>query len=227
MYTRTGPEARALDQLKSEFLTFIQKQYGYRTSSSYPAECTGNYKIPRDVTAERDLLHNRFHQLKFVETGWVPGMAATADLSKPAAAPAKSPVMSAYEQAMMAQRPKSVSSAALQKSMNAANGAASSAADRPKAAPEMYAYCSGTGSPRNGGGHSTYYVSTLFPVGPNTRPVALFATYISHAHPQESIVSVGCSPPQPRDLLESNRRQAMENDRKYGAVVEFKWDPEM
>jgi len=227
MYTRTGPEARALDQLKSEFLTFIQKQYGYHTSSSFPADCTGNLNIPRDVTAKRDLLHNRFHQLQFVETGWVPGMTASADLSKPAATPAKSPVMSAYEQAMIAQKPKSVSGAALQKSINAANPAASSAAGKPKAAPEMYAYCSGTGSPRNGGGNSTHYVSTFFPGGANTRPVALFATYISHAHPQESIVSVGCSTPQPKESLEPNRRQAMEGDRKYGAVVEVKWDPEM
>ncbi|HKW17071.1 MAG TPA: hypothetical protein VJO35_06140 [Terriglobales bacterium] len=220
--------ANALNTLKSEFLTFIQKQYGYHNSTSYPATCAGNYKIPRDVTAERDLLHNQYHQLKFIDTGWGPGMTASADLStKPAAQPPPSPAMSAYEKAMMAQKPKSVSGAALQHSINAANPAASSAAKPSSAPSQMYAFCAGTGDPRNGGGHSTYYITKPFPAGPNTRPVALFTTYISHAHPRENIRGISCTDPQALDLQESGRLHLIDLQRKIGSVVELKWDPEM
>ena len=222
MYNTTTPEARALDHLKSEFLAFIQKQYGYHTSSSYPATCQGNYNIPRDVTAERDLLHSRFHQLKFVETGWVPGMKTTADLSPKPVAPAASPAMSAYEQAMMAQKPKSVSGSALQQSMKAANGTASS---KPAATPaQLYAFCGG-GVTANG--HTTYYMTKLFDATPSMQPLSLFSTWLSQAHPHNQTSGISCSSPQAMNLLEPSRQHAMEIQRKSFSVVEVTWNPEM
>lgn len=224
--TLGSASARKIDQLRSEFLAFIQKQYGYQSHSSYPASCQGNQLVPRDVTATRDRLRSRFPQLKFVETGWVPGITATSDLSKPAAAPAASPAMSAYEQAMMAQRPKSVSGAALQQSMKAANGAASSAAAKPAATTALYAFCGGSVTPRTGG-HTTYYMTRLFSATPSMQPMALFSTWLSHAHPHDQTGGISCSSPQTMNSLEPSRQHAMEIQRKAFTVVEVTWNPEM
>jgi hypothetical protein len=137
--------------------------------------------------------------------------------------------MQQYEQAMMAQKPKSVSGAALQQAMKAADTAASPPSVKPPSAPtETYAYCVGRGSPRDGApGHTTHYISTLFPATPDARPTALFTTYLSHAHPQELIRGISCTGPQAMGLQESRRQQAIEAQRKYGSVVELNWNPEM
>jgi hypothetical protein len=86
--TDNGASANALADLRSKFLAFIQKQYGYRSTSSYPAYCQGS-QLEDDVTNQRETLHSRFSKVKFVETGWHPG----ADSSAPA--PASSPVAAA------------------------------------------------------------------------------------------------------------------------------------
>jgi hypothetical protein len=153
-------------------------------------------------------------------------MTATADLSpKPAAAPAHSPAMSAYEQAMMAQKPKSVSGAALQQSMKAANGTASSTAKPPATPTQLYAFCGGSVTPANG--HTTYYMTRLFDATPGMQPTNLFSTWLAHAHPHEQTSGISCSSPQAMNLLEPSRRHAMEVQRKAFSVVEVTWNPEM
>jgi len=62
----------AVDAVKMQFLAYLKQHYGYKPSSPYPAECNGGKKSAADLAGTRDLLHSRFKQDKFIETGWVP-----------------------------------------------------------------------------------------------------------------------------------------------------------
>jgi hypothetical protein len=73
-HTDNGRSAKALGDLKGDFLRFLQKQYGFRTASAYPVYCDG-HATASEVDSERQRLHERFPNLKMIETGWKPGAA--------------------------------------------------------------------------------------------------------------------------------------------------------
>lgn len=62
----------AVNAVKAQYLGFIKQHYGYKSSSAYPAECDGGKKSAADLASIRDVLHTRFKQDKFIETGWQP-----------------------------------------------------------------------------------------------------------------------------------------------------------
>jgi hypothetical protein len=69
-HTDNGRSAKALGALKDEFVRFLQKQYGFRPTSAYPAYCDG-----QEPDQKRQILRERFPQVKAIETGWKPGAA--------------------------------------------------------------------------------------------------------------------------------------------------------
>jgi len=84
--TDHGRSANALNELKSEFLTFLKKQYGFRVASAYPVYCDG-HRTSGEPDEERQRLHQRFPQLKMIETGWTPGAAPPPVAGNATAAP--------------------------------------------------------------------------------------------------------------------------------------------
>jgi hypothetical protein len=85
--TDNGRSANALNELKGDFLAFLKKQYGFRVTSAYPVYCDGR-PTSGGPDEERQLLHQRFPQLKMIETGWKPGAAPAAPAASASAAPA-------------------------------------------------------------------------------------------------------------------------------------------
>ena len=68
-----------------QFLAYLQKTHAYKNAGSFPTTCQYNMKYKTEVTALKDRLTGRFPQVKFVETGWVPGAeSATAAQKDPA-----------------------------------------------------------------------------------------------------------------------------------------------
>ena len=185
------PMAANPNNADQHFNNFMASKYGVKVNSR--CSVLPDKTVEKFRQAEMDRLLRGSPKIRFVNVDWVPPSTPPAVVAapKPTAvptAPALTP-MQQYEQAMMAQKPKSVSGAALQQAMKAADTAASPPSVKPPSAPtETYAYCVGRGSPRDGApGHTTHYISTLFPATPDARPTALFTTYLSHAHPQELI----------------------------------------
>jgi hypothetical protein len=85
--TDNGRSANALNELKTDFLAFLKKQYGFRVASAYPVYCDGR-RTASGPDEERQLLHQRFPQLKMIETGWKPGAAPPPLAANASAAPA-------------------------------------------------------------------------------------------------------------------------------------------
>jgi len=85
--TDNGRSANALNELKGGFLAFLKKQYGFRVASAYPVYCDGR-RTASGPDEERQLLHQRFPQLKMIETGWKPGVAPQLPAANTSASPA-------------------------------------------------------------------------------------------------------------------------------------------
>lgn len=233
---RAGPEpdpssvaanARAIGELKTTFLAYIQKQYGYHSSSSYPVYCQGGAG-EGDLAGARDLLHSRFAQVKFVETGWKPGMLATADKSSEAkpATPPSSAAQTAYERAMAAQRP-ATSSASRVDAAGVPISGNSAATDT---SGQKYSYCYTIGSLPHApseAARSNYYVSPVFAAGPASAPAPTFQKMLQAAHPQVQIQTATCSKPQSLAATQTSRNNeiAARKNNPYITTVEVNWKP--
>ena len=180
---------------------------------------------------------------KIVETGWTYGGAPSLSIATPppkaAGSAPKSNAQSAYEQALAAQRPRSVSQAQL------AAAAKTPASERRRAstiprtpgtssrssegtAAGKYTFCSSTGNTRRGTAQSHYYITGIFPVTTaSAHPDGEFGRYLRAQHPQENN-SASCVPPGPMSTVEHTRRMNIENNRKSfpdRAIVEMPWKP--
>jgi len=178
-----------------------------------------------------------------VMTDWTPGKheALMADAAKNHAPPPPAPAakrtpppplaaQTAYEKAMAAQRPHSVSQAQLAAAKAGAGitPATGQASGLSASTSEKYVFCESTGSPYRGTAQSHYYVTQVFAASAgHSHPQDAFKAYLHGAHPQEDISSSSCSTPGPRSAVESTRRSFMENERKMPnrAIVELAWQP--
>jgi hypothetical protein len=85
--TDNGRSANALNELKTDFLAFLKKRYGFHIASAYPVYCDGD-PTSGGSDERRERLHQRFPQLKMIETGWKPGAAPSPVAASASAAPA-------------------------------------------------------------------------------------------------------------------------------------------
>lgn len=220
------------------FAQYVEKKYSLRSAG--PAGCS----YGGSQAGIENSLKQRVAQLKaagttVVETEWTKDSheALMAELRKnppppppPVQAAPHSPAppsaaQTAYEKAMEAQRPHSVTQAQLDaaKAGNSAAGGANSANAEPA---QKYAYCVTIGSPKgNGSGRSSYYYTALFLASPTLHPQRPFLLMLQEAHSQENIGGVSCMSAQPMDMMQ----KAMANDEKgkranYN-VVETNWKP--
>ena len=213
-----GASRRALDTLQREFFEYLKADRGYRDSSAYPVRCQGKPSAA-ELAAVRELLHQRFAQLKFVETGWKPGVKPTATPTPsgtpaPSAPPAAKPSTAARPSA--AAKP-------------ATSPATAPAASQALESPPKYSYCNGYGSPA---GSSTakqhLYISQAFQIPPGERPSQTeeaFEKYLGAAHPGETI-STSCLAPSALEAAQNNRQTRVDRQRRQPAkldVVEVEW----
>ncbi|HKV47156.1 MAG TPA: hypothetical protein VJN69_03630 [Candidatus Acidoferrales bacterium] len=233
---RVGPEAdpssvaanaRAIGELKTAFLAYIQKQYGYHSSSAYPVECQGGAG-EGDLAGARDLLHSRFPQLKFIETGWKPGMSATAD--KPSAAkpatPPPSAAQTAYEKALAAQQPAASSAS----QVDAAGFPISGSPAATNTNGQKYSYCYTIGNlphAPSAAARSNYYVSPVFAAGSASAAASAFQKMLEAANPQVKIQAATCTAPQSMAATQTlrNNEIAARKNNPYITTVEVNWKP--
>lgn len=222
------------------FIRYVEKKYSVQHHG--PSYCAG-------AGMQERIAYFKAHGSTVVMTDWAPGKheALMAELAKnpppppPTAAPAakKNPPPSegqtAYEKALAAERPRSVTQEQLAAgtktpapSPNRASAIPASTAPSAGTTAEKYSFCYSTGSPLRGPGQSHYYVTQLFPTSAaDPRRGSAFGAYLHGQHPQESISSSWCSTPQARSTEESARRSYIENQRKIPnrAIVELTWKP--
>ena len=214
-----GASVRARDELKAAFLTYIKKQYGYHSSSAYPAYCDGA-AAAADLAPRREVLHSRFHQMTFVETSWKPGMSSTVDKSAAAAKPATPPpsaAQTAYEKALEAQRPKGTTPPSQSSVAEDTSG-------------KTYSYCSTIGSlphAPSAPARSNYYVSAVFAAGLASQAAPAFQKMLQTANPQVQIQTPTCTTPQPMAATQTHRNNeiAARRNNPYISTVEVNWKP--
>jgi hypothetical protein len=88
---RSAQDPRVVElanRTRQQFLAYLQKTYGYKPASAYPATCQYNMRYKSEVTALKDRFTTRFPQDKFVETGWLPGTESATAAPPQAAVPA-------------------------------------------------------------------------------------------------------------------------------------------
>lgn len=228
------------------FRKYVERKYGV-LHDGYPT-CVGGYDAQNFIPGhqERTAASIKAQGSTVIMTEWTPANheALMAEAEKnPAPRPAetaakkKAPpppaAQSAYEKALAAQRPQSVSPAQLAAARqaapaNQAASAAPSAATGGATAAERYIFCYSTGSPYRGTAQSHYYVTQVFPApAANSHPYDKFAAYLKAQHGQENISSTTCSTPQPRNTEESTRQSYIAGQRQFPnrAVVELNWTP--
>jgi hypothetical protein len=214
------------EKAREYFGEFITKNYGPAYSPSCvrypddPATAEANRQIKLDKY--RKMNAHRHPPLRVVEVDWTPPVA-----------PAK-PAQSTYEQALAAQRPRSVSQeqlAAAAKTPAPAphpNPSNSVPAPTPVASTdEKYTFCYSTGSPYQGTAQAHYYVTKVFPAAANAHPDGDFGRYLQQQHPQESN-HAKCVPPGPLSTAERSRSTFIEGQHKSfpsRAIVELAWKP--
>ena len=245
--------ARDKDQLgRGLFAQYVEKKYSV-VHHGQPY-CTQLTQCPQGCQSLGSGFTNLQDRIGWVKqhggtaimTGWTPDKhtALMAEAAKnpapapPAAAaekkaPPPSPTTQAYEKAMKAQRPQSVTDAQLAAAAKTPTPARPSdapavrAATTPTAA-EKYQFCYTTGNPSHGAGQSHYYVTQVFPVaGPDPHRGNAFEAYLRGQYRQDSITGSSCSTPGPVSAEESTRRSYIENQSKIPnrAVVELNWKP--
>jgi hypothetical protein len=214
-----GASRRALDALQKEFLEYLRADRGYRNSGAFATTCSGKSTIA-ELATMRDLLHQRFPQLKFVETGWKPGVKPTATPTPSATpSPVASPAMSANEKALAAQRP--ASNTAAKPSPSPARPAATPAVE----VPATYSYCIAYGATPAGTTAQHFYISQPFKVSPGERLDQTFEKYLGSVHPGERI-SASCLSPGLLDAAQKSRQTTVDRRRKQPAqfdVIEVDW----
>jgi hypothetical protein len=246
-YTQTKPYAANIDpnNINVAFTDYIAKTYGVHAGGlCFPGNDIQNraqWEASRQATLDKVRRGGR--PLKFVEVDWTPTARLLSSGVPPASvdvpsAPKPGP-QSAYEQAMAAQRPKSVTqeqlAAAAKKPAPAPYPNRASATNpAPTSQPsvgntkELYQYCSSTGSPYRGTAQSHFYVTQVFPVSTaNPRPEGAFGVYLGKQHPEEGNYA-SCTQPDSFSSLENARRTNIEYNRKNfpeRAVVELNWKP--
>lgn len=243
-FTALAPVSR--DAMRPElFRKYVEAKYGV-LHDSYPACAGGNDPQNQMIHfVERDVANAKAAGSPVIMTEWTPDKheALMAEAAKnPAPAPAavtspkKTPApqlaeQSAYEKAMAAQRPQSVTQgqlAAVAKQAASAKAPETTAMSAPISS-EKFMFCYTTGSPYRGTAQSHYYVTHVFPApAANSRPYNKFAAYLKGQHRQEDISFPSCSTPGPRNTEESTRQSYIEVQRKFPnrAVVELDWTPE-
>jgi len=215
-----GASAKAVGQVQDDFLAYLKADYGYKSQSAYPASCTGNRPSAAALADIRERMHQRFPQLKFVETGWMPGKTpkptAAPEATGPKPAPPPLAAQTAYEKALEAQRPKS----------NTPAPASPTAADDGK----TYSFCSAVGHPPHRpseAARSTYYLSAVFPAKPGEQPGAAFEKVLQRAHPEENVRGTTCTAPQARSVTESARETEIgaRKGNPYITTLQVDWKP--
>lgn len=226
----------------SLFAKYIEKKYSVPYHG--PSYCSGG-----TTALQARIAYVKQHGGAAVMTDWTPDKheALMAELAKnppsppPAAPVAKktppppSAAQEAYEKAMAAQRPQSVSQAQLAAAAKTpAPGSSRAPATPAAAAPsagttgEKYMFCYSTGSPYRGTASSHYYVTQVFPApAGNSHPQNAFGAYLHGQYQRESISGHYCSTPASMSVAESTRRSYIENQRKIPnrVVVELNWKP--
>ena len=220
------------------FEQYVEKKYSLRSSG--PTGCS----YGGSQAGVENSLKQRVAQLKaagntVVETEWTKDTheALMAELKKnppppppPVQAAPHSPAppsaaQAAYEKAMEAQRPHSVTQAQLDaaKPGHPTAGGANSASSGPV---QKYTYCITTGSPRgNNAGHTIYYYTGIFLPSPAINPQHDFLVMLQAAHPQEYIGSVSCMTAQPMEMMEKALANDEKGKRANHEVVETNWKP--
>jgi hypothetical protein len=220
------------------FGEFITKNYGPAYSPSCvrypddPATAEANRQIKLDEY--RKMNAHRHPPLRVVEVDWVPPAAPASSVAAAAAPPPAKPAQTTYEQALAAQRPRSVSQEQLKAA--AKSPAPASHPNQSNAVPtptpgastaERYTFCYSIGSPYRGTAQSHYYVTKVFPAAANAHPDGDFGRYLQQQHPQEDN-HAKCVPPGPMSTAERSRSTSIEGQHKSfpnRAIVELTWQP--
>jgi hypothetical protein len=242
--------AQDKDQLaRGLFAQYVVKKYS--VAHHGPPYCTQFTHCPQGCQFSASASTNLEDRIAWVKqhggtatmTEWTPDkhealMAEAAKNHAPPAIPAKKTpppplaAQDAYEKAMKAQRPQSVTDAQLAaaaKTPQPMHPNETSTVPATTAAAAKYQFCYTTGSPLHGSGQSHYYVTKVFPVtAPDPHRGNAFEAYLRAQFRQDSIVGSSCSTPGPVNAEESTRRSYMENQSKIPnrAIVELNWKPE-
>jgi hypothetical protein len=243
IFLAPGKDADAVSQAFSQMLA---TKYGYTGRVSCPLAFKTAEALKQLQNQHKPYAAQRAQQgRKIVETGWTYKGAPSLSTAEPPASteapPAavsntpKSAAPSAYEQALAAQRPRSVSQAQLAAAANTPAPNPNRPSTTPIAAApsagttgEKYTFCYSTGSPYRGTAQSHYYITQPFPAPPaGSHPQDALQAYLRGQHRQESITGSTCSTPAPMSVTESTRRSNIENQRSIPnrAIVQLAWKP--
>lgn len=240
------------------FKQMLAAKYGYTNRVTCPLAFKTAATLKQMQDQHKPYTAQRAQQgRKIVETGWTYGGAPSLSAGSPHTEPANGntaelppayggvpsaltpDAQSAYERAVEAQRPRSVSQAQLASAAKIPapdpNHASTTQTTRVMPSPPSngttaweYTFCSSTGSPYRGTAPSHYYITGIFPVTTaNAHPEGAFGRYLRTQHPQEQH-NTNCVPPGPIGTVENSRRMNMENNRKSfpdRTIVELPWKP--
>lgn len=245
--------AQDKDQLaRGLFAQYVEKKYS--VGHHGPPYCTQLTQCPQGCQFTPSATTNLQDRIGWVKqhggsaimTEWTPDKheALMAEAEKnhapppPAIAAKKTPppplaAQDAYEKAMKAQRPQSVTDAQLAAATKTPAAAhpddASAMRATTPAAAAKYQFCYTTGNPLHGSGQSHYYITQVFPVtAPDPHRGNAFEAYLRGQFRQDSIGGSSCSTPGPVNAEESARRSYIQSQSKMPnrAVLELNWKPE-
>jgi hypothetical protein len=196
-----------------DFVAFILKTYGVRTSAQCPA-ARDEAALNRTRQSQIDDLKRtvpKTRTVKFVDVDWKPApiVADATSASKPAATPPPTPALDAYQKALAAGQPRS----------NAAPP------DKPATAAMTFCYAIGTPTASSGGKQSHAYVTKLFSSPAGAQADTAFQKSLSSAHPDENISRAVCQASTDTDSLQGTRQEFIADQRKVPsrAVIDVDW----